>query len=163
MAAAEEKTVGHRALGLCVSNWKDPRVFVLPSEFNPECVWNSLANFKLDELLSRRKPAPEKTQALSQWLHKGSKGSSTGVYVCTSLGYVLSLATGQTCKHEQQQPHPSDWDGDTCTWLGFNSREGGIPRSWSLLDAVAFLTSLTKCITNIQIKFISNFPLNTDK
>lgn len=35
---AGEKTVGHRALGLCVSNWKDPCVFVLPSEFNPECM-----------------------------------------------------------------------------------------------------------------------------
>lgn len=35
--------------------------------------------------------------------------------------------------------------------------------SWSLLDAVDFLTSLAKSITNTSIKFIVNFPLGTDK
>lgn len=35
-------------------------------------MWDSVANFKLDELVSRRPPS-EKTQALSRWLHKGSK------------------------------------------------------------------------------------------
>lgn len=60
VAVAGQRTVGHKTLGLRASNWKPPCAFVFPTEFNPGCMWNSLANFKLDKLVSR-KPASEKT------------------------------------------------------------------------------------------------------